>query len=719
MIVCIAEKPSVARDIADVLGARNRKEGYIEGNGYQVTWTFGHLCTLKEPHEYTPSWKAWSLSSLPMIPPRFGIKLINDPGIEKQFHIIEGLMQKADMIINCGDAGQEGELIQRWVMQKAGAKCPVKRLWISSLTEEAIRDGFAHLKDQSEFQPLYEAGLSRAIGDWTLGMNATRLYTLKYGQSKQVLSIGRVQTPTLALIVKRQQEIEHFVPKQYWELKTVYRDTLFSAIVRKSDEELAEEAEKEKENPVSRKKASTDNNRGIPQITDEKTGQELLARIKDAPFTVTEVTAKKGTEAPPRLFDLTSLQVECNRKFSYSADMTLQLIQSLYEKKVATYPRVDTTFLSDDIYPKCPKILEGLKNYTQFTASLAGKPLVKSKKVFDNSKVTDHHAIIPTGVQPQGLSDMEARVFDLIARRFIAVFYPDCKFSTTTVIGEADKIEFKVTGKQILEPGWRVLFAKETKDSVEETKDNEEERALPAFTKGESGPHEPALYEKWTQPPRPYTEATLLRAMETAGKLVDNDELRDALKENGIGRPSTRAAIIETLFKRHYIRKERKNLIATPTGVELIQLIHEELLKSAELTGIWEKKLRGIERKSYDAATFLTELKQMVTDIVYSVLRDNTNRHVTIVSDPAIQPKPDKKKEAPAKPKTRTARSKNAQPSRSRKQEKPEPLPADDSILGKACPVCGTGIIIKGKTAYGCSQWKNGCTFRLPFRQEA
>ena len=719
MIVCIAEKPSVARDIADVLGARNRKEGYIEGNGYQVTWTFGHLCTLKEPHEYTPSWKAWSLSSLPMIPPRFGIKLINDPGIEKQFHIIEGLMQKADMIINCGDAGQEGELIQRWVMQKAGAKCPVKRLWISSLTEEAIRDGFAHLKDQSEFQPLYEAGLSRAIGDWTLGMNATRLYTLKYGQSKQVLSIGRVQTPTLALIVKRQQEIEHFVPKQYWELKTVYRDTLFSAIVRKSDEELAEEAEKEKENPVSRKKASTDNNRGIPQITDEKTGQELLARIKDAPFTVTEVTAKKGTEAPPRLFDLTSLQVECNRKFSYSADMTLQLIQSLYEKKVATYPRVDTTFLSDDIYPKCPKILEGLKNYTQFTASLAGKPLVKSKKVFDNSKVTDHHAIIPTGVQPQGLSDMEARVFDLIARRFIAVFYPDCKFSTTTVIGEADKIEFKVTGKQILEPGWRVLFAKETKDSVEETKDNEEERALPAFIKGESGPHEPALYEKWTQPPRPYTEATLLRAMETAGKLVDNDELRDALKENGIGRPSTRAAIIETLFKRHYIRKERKNLIATPTGVELIQLIHEELLKSAELTGIWEKKLRGIERKSYDAATFLTELKQMVTDIVYSVLRDNTNRHVTIVSDPAIQPKPDKKKEAPAKPKTRTARSKNAQPSRNRKQEKPEPLPADDSILGKACPVCGTGIIIKGKTAYGCSQWKNGCTFRLPFRQEA
>ncbi|WP_419559506.1 DNA topoisomerase, partial [Phocaeicola plebeius] len=442
MIVCIAEKPSVARDIADVLGAKNRKEGYIEGNGYQVTWTFGHLCTLKEPHEYTPSWKSWSLSSLPMIPPRFGIKLINDSGIEKQFHIIEKLMQEAEMIINCGDAGQEGELIQRWVMQKAGAKCPVKRLWISSLTEEAIRDGFANLKDQAEFQPLYEAGLSRAIGDWTLGMNATRLYTLKYGQNKQVLSIGRVQTPTLALIVKRQQEIEHFVPKQYWELKTVYRDTVFSAIVRKSDEELAEEAEKEKENPSAKKKIQPDANRGIPQITDEQTGKELLERIRNVDFTVTEVSSKKGTEAPPRLFDLTSLQVECNKKFSYSADMTLQLIQSLYEKKVATYPRVDTTFLSDDIYPKCPKILEGLKDYAVYTTALSGKPLIKSKKVFDNSKVTDHHAIIPTGVQPQGLSDMEKRVFDLIARRFTAVFYPDCKFSTTTVIGEADQIEF-------------------------------------------------------------------------------------------------------------------------------------------------------------------------------------------------------------------------------------------------------------------------------------
>lgn len=710
MIVCIAEKPSVAHDIAEVLGAKVRKEGYFEGNGYQVTWTFGHLCTLKEPHEYTPSWKSWSLGSLPMIPPRFGIKLIDDPGIEKQFHIIERLMGQAEMIINCGDAGQEGELIQRWVMQKAGAKCPVKRLWISSLTEEAIREGFAHLKDQQEFQPLYEAGLSRAIGDWTLGMNATRLYTLKYGQNKQVLSIGRVQTPTLALIVNRQKEIENFVPKQYWELKTLYRDTLFSAIVRKSDEELAEEAAQEKENPAARKKAAPkeDANRGIPPITDRKTGEELLQRIQNAPFTITDITAKKGTEAPPRLFDLTSLQVECNKKFSYSADMTLQLIQSLYEKKVATYPRVDTTFLSDDIYPKCPKILEGIKDYARFTAPLAGKQLLKSKKVFDNSKVTDHHAIIPTGVQPQGLTDMEKRVFDLIARRFIAVFYPDCKFSTTTVTGEADSIEFKVSGKQVLDPGWRVIFAKDTE---EESKEGEEESVLPAFSKGESGPHQPQLNEKWTQPPRPYTEATLLRAMETAGKLVDNDELRDALKENGIGRPSTRAAIIETLFKRHYIRKERKNLIATPTGVELIQLIREELLKSAELTGIWEKKLREIERRNYDAATFLSELKQMVTDIVYTVLRDNSNRRVTVM--------PEESKAPAAKPAAREKKTEKKTTAR-KKKDAPSPAPANslpegDAIVGQPCPLCGKGTILKGKTAYGCSEWKNGCTFRKPF----
>ena len=657
MIVCIAEKPSVARDIAEVLGARTKKDGYIEGNGYQVTWTFGHLCTLKEPHEYTPAWKVWSLGSLPMIPPRFGIKLINDSGIERQFHIIEGLMQKADGIINCGDAGQEGELIQRWVMQKAGARCPVKRLWISSLTEEAIREGFAKLKDQAEFQPLYEAGLSRAIGDWVLGMNATRLYTLKYGQNKQVLSIGRVQTPTLALIVKRQLEIENFKPEPYWELKTVYRETTFSSTKGK--------------------------------FTSKEEGEKFLETVRNAPFTVTDVSAKKGTEAPPRLFDLTSLQVECNKKFGFSADMTLQLIQSLYEKKVATYPRVDTTFLSDDIYPKCPGILAGLKSYEAYTAPLYGKKLIKSKKVFDNSKVTDHHAIIPTGVQPQGLSDMEQKVFDLIARRFIAVFYPDCKFSTTTVLGEVEKVEFKVTGKQILDPGWRVIFGK---DQQEETKDGDEERVLPVFNIGESGPHVPDLNEKWTQPPKPYTEATLLRAMETAGKLVDNDELRDALKENGIGRPSTRAAIIETLFKRHYIRKERKNLIATPTGVELIQLIREDLLKSAELTGIWEKKLREIERRSYDAVTFLNELKQMVAEIVNSVLSDNTNRRVTIMPE-----------ETPAKAIEKAAKKKSAA------------TPQGDDIIGTPCPLCGKGTIIKGKTAYGCSEWKNGCTYRKPF----
>lgn len=730
MIVCIAEKPSVARDIADVLGAHNKKDGFIEGNGYQVTWTFGHLCTLKEPHEYTPSWKSWSLASLPMIPPRFGIKLINDAGIEKQFKVIESLMQKADMIINCGDAGQEGELIQRWVMQKAGAKCPVKRLWISSLTEEAIKEGFANLRDQSEFQPLYEAGLSRAIGDWTLGMNATRLYTLKYGQNKQVLSIGRVQTPTLALIVRRQQEIEHFVPKQYWELKTSYRDTLFSAIVRKSDEELAEEAEKEKENPQKKKSpinGKDEANRGIPPITDQATGIQLLERIKNVPFTVTDVSSKKGTEAPPRLFDLTSLQVECNKKFAYSADMTLQIIQSLYEKKVATYPRVDTTYLSDDIYPKCPKILAGLKDYAVFTSPLAGKTLFKSKKVFDNSKVTDHHAIIPTGVQPQNLTNLEKSVFDLIAKRFIAVFYPDCKFSTTTVIGEADSIEFKATGKQILDQGWRVIFSKEQQLEDSKDKDSEDEKTLPAFGKGESGPHYPSLNEKWTQPPRPYTEATLLRAMETAGKLVENDELRDAMKENGIGRPSTRAAIIETLFKRRYIRKEKKNLIATPTGVELIGLIHEELLKSAELTGIWEKKLREIERRSYDAATFLNELKQMVTEIVYSVLRDNTNRRVSVTAieeeknSGKVKGKSSKAKAADVKTETETKSktktiAKSGTNAKTGTNAKAGAKTIDgDAIIGTVCPVCGKGTVIKGKTAYGCSEWKNGCTFRKPF----
>ena len=737
MIVCIAEKPSVARDIADVLGAKDRRDGYIEGNGYQVTWTFGHLCTLKEPHEYTPNWKSWSLGSLPMIPPRFGIKLISNPTYEKQFHTIEALMQKADMIINCGDAGQEGELIQRWVMQKAGARCPVKRLWISSLTEEAIREGFAKLKDASDFQPLYEAGLSRAIGDWLLGMNATRLYTMKYGQNKQVLSIGRVQTPTLALIVNRQLEIQNFVPKQYWELKTVYRDTTFAAIIRKSEEELILEAEKNKEAIAAGKKPKKEEeNRGIDPIASQEQGMALLEQIRNSPFTITDVSKKEGKEAPPRLFDLTSLQVECNKKFAYSADETLKIIQSLYEKKVATYPRVDTTYLSDDIYPKCPGILKGLRDYATFTTPLDGTTLLKSKKVFDNSKVTDHHAIIPTGQYPQNLTDMERRVFDLIARRFIAVFYPDCKFATTTVLGAVEEIEFKTTGKQILEPGWRVIFGTPGAQSQEEKDPGEEENVLPAFVKGESGPHVPDLYEKWTQPPRPYTEATLLRAMETAGKLVDNDELRDALKENGIGRPSTRAAIIETLFKRNYIRKEKKNLIATPTGVELIQIIHEELLKSAELTGIWEKKLREIEKKTYNAAQFLEELKQMVSEVVMSVLSDNSNRHITIVqavqeatvgdkngkaakekaaSKPKRQSKP-RKKAAEAKPVTPVVGA--SQTGNIQADAAQTGAAHTDSVEGQVCPLCGKGTIIKGKTAYGCSEWKNGCTFRQAFDSE-
>ncbi len=587
MIVCIAEKPSVAKEIADILGARSKRDGYYEGNNYQVTWTFGHLCTLKEPHDYTPVWQRWSLGSLPMIPPRFGIKLINDKGIEKQFGVIEQLMQRADMIVNCGDAGQEGELIQRWVMQKAQAKCPVKRLWVSSLTEEAIREGFANLKDQSEYQPLYEAGLSRAIGDWLLGMNATRLYTLKYARQKQVLSIGRVQTPTLALVVKRHLEIENFVPQPYWELKTVYRDTTFSVTEGRFDS--------------------------------EEKGREALEKITGQPFTVTDVTAKNGTELPPRLYDLTSLQVDCNKKFGLSAEQTLQAIQSLYEKKVTTYPRVDTTYLSDDIYPKCANILQGLRDYQVLTQPLMGKPLPKPKKVFDNKKVTDHHAIIPTGVYPQGLTDIEKKVYNLVATHFIAIFYPDCKFRTTTVLGESAGVKFKTNGKEIIEPGWRVVFAGEPTDD-----EKEKEALLPSFTVGESGPHTPGLSEKWTQPPKYYTEATLLRAMETAGKLVDNEELRDAMKENGIGRPSTRAAIIETLFKRNYIRREKKNIVATPTGIELIGLIRNELLKSAELTGLWEKKLRDIEKKQYEAKNFIEELKAMLHEVVRDVLGDNS-----------------------------------------------------------------------------------------------
>ena len=625
MIVCIAEKPSVARDIARIIGATSSHDGYMEGNGFQVTWTFGHLCTLKEPHDYTPMWRSWSLTSLPMIPERFGIKLIDDQGIKKQFSIIEGLMQKAERIVNCGDAGQEGELIQRWVMQKAGAKCPVSRLWISSMTDEAIREGFQNLKDQADYQPLYMAGLSRAIGDWLLGMNATRLYTLRYGQNRQVLSIGRVQTPTLALIVNRQKEIDNFKPEPYWVLATIYRDTTFTATKGK--------------------------------FTSKEEGEEAFKTIEGKPFVVTKVEKKEGKEQPPQLYDLTSLQVDCNRKFGFSAEMTLNLIQALYEKKYTTYPRVDTQYLSDDIYPKCPQTMNGLYQtkfggvapYAEFIKPIGGKPLKKTKRVFDSSKVTDHHAIIPTGVIPQNLSDAEQKVFDLVARRFIGVFLPDCKFSTTTVLGEVRgegsevrdmTVEFKVTGKEILDPGWRVVRG-EKKEEEEDTSltsnlspltsEKDEERTLPTFVKGETGEHHPTLTEKMTTPPPYYNEASLLRAMETAGKFVEDETLRAAMKENGIGRPSSRASIIETLFKRHYIRRERKRLVATPTGIELIDLIREDLLKSCELTGIWEKKLRDIEHQKYDAQQFINELKQQVTDIVRDVMSDPTNRRITVM----------------------------------------------------------------------------------------
>lgn len=674
MKVCIAEKPSVAREIATILGANARKDGYFEGNGYQVTWTFGHFCTLKEPHEYAPSWKRWSLEVLPMIPPRFGIKLIENDGAKKQFGVIEKLIAVADEVINCGDAGQEGELIQRWVMQKANCKCPVKRLWISSLTEESIREGFAKLRQQNEFDKLYEAGLSRAIGDWLLGMNATRLYTVKYGQNRSVLSIGRVQTPTLALIVNRQLEIENFVPEPYWELKTVYRDTTFS---------------------VTKGRFST-----------QEEGEKFLEEIRNHDFEVTDVTTKKGEESAPRLFDLTALQVECNKKFAFSAEDTLKTIQSLYEKKLTTYPRVDTTYLSDDMYPKVPAILRGIIGYEELVKPILATKIPKSKKVFDNSKVTDHHAIIPTGVRANNMSENERKVYDMITRRFIAVFYPNCKISTTTVLGEVNKIEFKVTGKQILDPGWRVVFEKQnTNQDEEDAANQEDDNVLPDFVKGERGPHTPALTEKWTQPPKYYTEATLLRAMETAGKLVDNDELRDALKENGIGRPSTRAAIIETLFKRNYIRKERKNLLATQTGVELIGTIKEELLKSAELTGLWEKKLRQIEKSEYDPRQFINELKEMLTQIVINVKSDWGNR---ITIEEAIKEEPkkakaksakEKKEKKPSKPKTKT--------------DVPQAETKVNSPL--VCPLCKKGTILKGKAAFGCSEWKGGCPFRLTF----
>lgn len=637
MKVCIAEKPSVAKDIARILGANEPHDGYMEGNGYQVTWTFGHLCELKEPNDYQPNWRFWTLAALPMIPQRFGIKLIPDRGIEKQFNTIKSLYAKADEVINCGDAGQEGELIQRWVMQLAGVRCPVRRLWISSMTDEAIREGFNSLKPQDDYQSLYIAGLCRAIGDWLLGMNATRLYTLRYGRNRQVLSIGRVQTPTLALIVQRQKEIDSFVPEPYWVLATVYRDTTFTAT--KGRYNSKEEGEKD------------------------------FSLIEGKPFIITGVQKKQGREPAKQLYDLTSLQVDCNRKFGYSAEMTLNLIQGLYEKKLTTYPRVDTQYLSDDIYPKCPGILNGVsqmtvsgqKAYLQLIKDLAAisKTLPKSKRVFDTSKVTDHHAIIPTGQVTVGLSDAERHVYDLIVRRFIAVFYPDCQFATTTVTGtvadangQPDKdlsLEFKASGKEILKPGWRVVYGSDNQsdtegdsqgDSSQGTKAKPQTSILPHFVKGESGPHKPTLTEKMTVPPKHYTEASLLRAMETAGKLVDDDELRAAMKENGIGRPSSRAGIIETLFKRHYIRRERKNIVATPTGIQLIDTIHEKLLTSVELTGIWEKKLRDIEHHKYDAARFINELKQQITSIVYDVMRDNSDRHIDGEADAQPTPAP-------------------------------------------------------------------------------
>ena len=636
MIVCVAEKPSVGAYIANVLGANQRKDGYFEGNGYQVTWTFGHLCALLDPQEYTEQWKAWSLSSLPMIPARFSIKVHGDEGVHKQFNVIKSLIDQADEVINCGDAGQEGELIQRWVYQQAGCRCPVKRLWVNSLTEEAIRDGFQQLKDQSEYQHLYEAGLMRAIGDWLLGMNATRAYTIRYarntGRERQVLSVGRVQTPTLALVVKRQAEIEHFVPRTYWELKTNYRDTLFSAQI-----------------PVEE---------GDYAITSEEQGQTLVDAIKDLPFTVTSVEKKKGIEYAPKLYDLTSLQVDCNKKYSFSAEQTLQLIQSLYEKRVTTYPRVDTTYLSDDLYPKVPGTLNGIKDYFPQVAPLLGTKLPKSKKVFDNSKVTDHHAIIPTGQRPDGLTADEKKVYDLVALHFIAAFYPECQVSNTTVLAKAGEIDFKVTGREVIKPGWRVVFdgEPETPDSPENP--DESSKSLPTFVKGESGPHEPMLKEKTTTPPKYYTEATLLRAMETAGKTVEDEELRDAMKENGIGRPSTRAAIIEKLYQRKYIVKQGKSLRATDVGIDLIHTIISPLLKSAELTGLWEKKLREIERGEYTAQQFLDELKEMTSGVVKDVKMNKA---------------------------------------------------------GMLCPVCRQGLIIRGNTRYGCSRWREGCTYAEPF----
>ena len=677
----------MARDIARILGANVSKDGYMEGNGYQVTWTFGHLCELKEPNDYMTNWKYWTLAALPMIPQRFGIKLIPGESIERQFKTIERLYSQAEMIVNCGDAGQEGELIQRWVMQLAQVKCPVKRLWISSMTDEAIKEGFNNLKEQNNYESLYLAGLCRAIGDWVLGMNATRLYTLMYGRNRQVLSVGRVQTPTLALIVNRQKEIDNFKPEPYWVLSTIYRDTLFTAT---SGKYLSKEE-----------------------------GEKDFATIDGKPFMVTSVQKKQGKEMPKQLYDLTSLQVDCNRKFGFSAEMTLNLIQGLYEKKLTTYPRVDTQYLSDDIYPQCPNILNGVsqmttagkKPYLDIIKTLAGMAakLPKPKRVFDTSKVTDHHAIIPTGQVATGLTNFELKVYDLIARRFIAAFYPDCKFSTTTVLGKVDQVEFKTTGKEILDPGWRAVYSKDEEQDEEDAKKADEERTLPTFVKGESGEHQPTLTEKQTTPPKYYTEASLLRAMETAGKFVDDEELRSAMKENGIGRPSSRAGIIETLFKRHYIRRERKNLVATPTGIQLVDTIRERLLTSCELTGIWEKKLRDIEARQYSPEQFINELKEQVTSIVQDVLHDNSNRQIDVVEQKPA-PKPADSAKSSAQPSATKRKPKSG-----KRKSAATATPAVKE--GDACPKCGKGHVVKGKTAFGCSRWREGCDWRMPFKK--
>lgn len=670
MRVCITEKPSVARDIAGILGASTKRDGFFEGGDWCVTWTYGHLCTLKEPADYTPLWRRWSLASLPMVPPRFGIKLIDQESIRRQFEVIRTLIAKADEVINCGDAGQEGELIQRWVMQKADIKCPVRRLWISSLTDESIREGFGNLRPEADFDNLYHAGLSRAIGDWILGLNATRLYSLKYSSPGNVLSIGRVQTPTLALIVARHQEIADFKPRDFWEIKTLYRGATFNSTMGRYYNQAEAEA--------------------------------AMARIAPAELTVTSIEEKKGREAPPRLFDLTSLQVECNKKWGWTADETLRLIQSLYEKKVTTYPRVDTTYLSDDIYPKVPDILRRMTPYAPLTAPVLATRLPKSKKVFDNSKVTDHHAIIPTGQAPTSLVGDERKMYHLIALRFIAAFYPDCRFMATTVMADVAGQSFKATGKVIVEPGWRALYNDNGSGDDDKDKNDDGGGILPAFTIGEHGPHEPSLLKKATQPPKYYTEGTLLRAMESAGKTVDDETLREAMKENGIGRPSTRAAIIETLFKRRYIYRERKNIMASQAGIDLIATINDRLLKSAELTGLWESKLRRIERGDYSAAEFIEELKQLISQIVINVLSDNSMKRIEVVD--SVDTKSDAKK------------SKASADGKSDKPAKPR-APRVTKFEQIVCPTCGRGHIVKGRTAWGCSCYKDGCRMLLPFDQ--